>query len=44
MKNISEFLSENIQFLVVKISIYLNRSVFVMYSGKLNMSTTQCSC
>ena len=30
MKNISEFLSENVQFLVVKISIYLNRRVFVM--------------
>ena len=27
---ISEFLSENIQFLVVKFSIYLNRRVFVM--------------
>ena len=27
---ISEFLSENFQFLVVKISIYLNRRVFVM--------------
>ena len=32
MKNISEFLSENIQFLVVKISIYLKRSVFLMIS------------
>ena len=30
MKNISEFLSENVQFLVVIISIYLNRRVFVM--------------
>ena len=28
---ISEFLSENFQFLVVKFSIYLNRRVFVMY-------------
>ena len=27
---ISEFLSENFQFLVVKFSIYLNRRVFVM--------------
>ena len=27
---ISEFLSENLQFLVVKFSIYLNRCVFVM--------------
>ena len=32
MKNISEFLSENVQFLVVKISIYLNRRVFVTMS------------
>ena len=30
MKNISEFLSENVQFLVLKISIYLDRRVFVM--------------
>ena len=30
MKKISEFLSENFQFLVVKFSIYLNRRVFVM--------------
>ena len=29
MKNISEFLSENVQFLVVKISIDLKRRVFV---------------
>ena len=28
---ISEFLSENFQFLEVKFSIYLNRRVFVMY-------------
>ena len=32
MKKISEFLSENFPFLVVKFSIYLNRHVFVMYS------------
>ena len=31
MKNISDFLSENFQFLVVKFSIYLNRLVFVMF-------------
>ena len=31
MKNISVFLSENVQFLEVKISIYLNRRVFVMF-------------
>ena len=30
MKNIRFFLSENIQFLVVTFSIYLNRRVFVM--------------
>ena len=30
MKKISEFLSENFQFLVVKFSIYMNRRVFVM--------------
>ena len=29
MKNISEFLSENVQFFVVKISIDLKRRVFV---------------
>ena len=31
-EKISEFLSENFQFLVVKFSIYLNRRVFVMES------------
>ena len=30
MKNIRFFLSENFQFLEVKVSIYLNRRVFVM--------------
>ena len=30
MKKISEFLSQNFQFLVVKFSVYLNRHVFVM--------------
>ena len=30
VKKISDFLSENFQFLVVKVSIYLNRRVFVM--------------
>ena len=30
IRKISEFLSENFQFLVVKFSIYLNRRVFVM--------------
>ena len=32
MQNIREFLFENFQFLEVKISTYLNRRVFVMYS------------
>ena len=35
MKKISEFLSENFQFLVVKFSMYLNRRV-VMYSKFIN--------
>ena len=30
MKNIRIFLSENLPFLIVKFSIYLNRRVFVM--------------
>ena len=33
MKNIRIFLSENFPFLVVKFSIYLNRSVFVMHTN-----------
>ena len=32
MRKISELLSENFQFLVVKFSMYLNRRVFVMIS------------
>ena len=32
-EKISEFLSENFQFLVVKYSIYLNRRIFIMFSG-----------
>ena len=31
MKKLSDFLSKNFLFLEVKISIYLNRRVFVMY-------------
>ena len=31
MKNIEVFVSENFQFLEIKFSIYLNRSVFVMF-------------
>ena len=34
MKHIRFFLSENFPFLVVKFSIYLNRSVFVMEKKK----------
>ena len=30
MKKLSDFLSENFHFLVVKFSVYLNRRVFVM--------------
>ena len=33
MKNIRDVLSENFQFLEVKFSIYLNRSVFVIKYG-----------
>ena len=33
MKSIGVFVSENFQFLEVKFSIYLNRSVFVMCSN-----------
>ena len=33
MKKYQSFLSENVQFLEVKFSIYLNRRVFVMKSG-----------
>ena len=35
MKNIRIFLSENFQFLEVKLSIYLNRRVFVMMSDSV---------
>ena len=35
-KKMSEFLSENFQFLVVKFSTYLNRRVFVMIFCGLN--------
>ena len=33
------FLSENFHFLVVKLSVYLNRHVFVMYGKNLNFFT-----
>ena len=35
MKNIRDFLSEHFQFLEVKLSIYLNRRVFVMPSAQV---------
>ena len=35
-EKISDLLSENIQILVVKVSIYLNRRVFVMYVHEAN--------
>ena len=40
MKNIRIFVSENFQFLEVKVSIYLNRRVFVMIklNSKVSMS------
>ena len=37
--DISDFLSENFQCLVVKFSIYLNRRVFVMYINKVHFLT-----
>ena len=39
---ISEFLSENFQFLEVKFSIYLNRRVFVMVSPKITNFVRPC--
>ena len=41
MKNISNFLSENFQFLVVKFSIYLNRRVFIMFSYRFSAQSHQ---
>ena len=40
MKNIGVFVSENFQFLEVKFSIYLNRSVSVMVLSN-NVKTTR---
>ena len=43
-KKISEFLSENFQFMVVKFSIYLNRCVFVMvFSLKTGGKSTRAA-
>ena len=39
MKKISEFLSENFQFLVVKFSIYLNRPDSIMKPRMLNLNS-----
>ena len=41
MKNIRVFVSENFQFLEVKLSIYFNRCVFVMNLSGQNLLTTQ---
>ena len=38
---ISEFLSENFQFLVVKFSIYLNRRVFFMHPIRTGLRITR---
>ena len=40
MKNIRFFLSENVPFLVIKVSIYLNRCIFVMYARVRFTDTT----
>ena len=37
MKNIRVFLCENLQFLEVKFSIYLNRRVFVMMTNSADL-------
>ena len=42
MKTIRVFLSENFQFLVVKFSLYLNRSVFVMGSNAVPLLQFLC--
>ena len=39
MKNIRFFLSENFPFMIVKISIYLNRRVFVKYHRLVRMDS-----
>ena len=39
MKNISFFLSENVPFLEVKFSVYLNRHVFVMLKAASQLCT-----
>ena len=44
MLQISEFLSENFQFLVEKFSVYLNRHVFVMTGLILDFVVTWHIC
>ena len=41
-KKMSDLLSENLQFLVVKFSVYLNRHVFVMKESFLFFSSIVC--
>ena len=43
MKNISEFLSENLYFLVVKFSVNLNTHIFVMCLFKQVVSASMIS-
>ena len=40
MKNIRIFLSENFRFLVVNVSVYLNRHVFVMITDNKGPDAT----
>ena len=42
LAEISEFLSEIFQFLVVKFSVYLNRHVFVMHTKAWSTHSAQC--
>ena len=44
MKNIRVFLSENFQFLEVKLSVYLNRHVFVMENISFIRTLNNCIC
>ena len=44
MKNIRVFISENFQFLVVKLSMYLNRRVFVMVTPNSPCSVVHIRC
>ena len=44
MKNITVFLSENFQLLEVKISVYLNKRVFVMHIIHIYMRWYRAYC